>query len=100
MDAPPRRKFRAPKKVQPAVFNGGEEVLAAFFGSHQEIRSVIQDCAGMDLNRFFWFRSPFVLWLSMTIGDGLLLMAAHERRHLWQAKHVCSLIENTSSPDS
>lgn len=92
MDAPARKKFRAPKKVIPAGFRTGEEVLAAFRTSHQEIRSLIAKCGDLDMNRVR-FKSPFFWAARFTVGSGFLLMAAHERRHLWQAKQVRSFIE-------
>ena len=92
MDAPARMKFRAPRKVIPAGSRTREEALATFCASHQEIRSLIAECGEVDLNRVR-FRSPFIWAVRLTVGTGFLLMAAHERRHLWQARQVRSLIE-------
>jgi hypothetical protein len=92
MDAPARKKFRAPRKVIPASFRTGDEVLATFCASHQEIRSLIAECGDVDLN-MVRFKSPFVWAARFTVGTGFLLMSAHERRHLWQAKQVRSLVE-------
>lgn len=92
MDAPARKKFSAPKTVIPADFRTVEEVLAAFRASHQEMRSLIAECGDVDLNRLR-FKSRFVWAARFTVGTGFLLMAAHERRHLWQAKQVLAVIE-------
>lgn len=96
MDAPARKKFSAPKKVIPAEFRTGAEVLAAFCVSHQQMRSLIAECGDVDLNRVR-FKSPFFWVARFTVGTGFLLMAAHERRHLWQAKQVLALIRSTRS---
>jgi hypothetical protein len=34
------------------------------------------------------FQNPFVPLLRFTIGTGLLVINAHDRRHLWQAERV------------
>ena len=33
-------------------------------------------------------RSPAVAWLRIPLGSGFGVMAAHERRHLWQARKI------------
>ena len=80
----------------PAGFRRREEVLAAFCTSHQEIRSLIEECGDLDLNRVR-FKRPFFWAARFTVGSGFLLMAAHERRHLWQAKQVLSFIETLAA---
>jgi DinB superfamily len=92
MDAPPRRKFRAPKKAVPANYKTREEVLTAFSESHQQIRSLLAECVSIDLNGVH-FKNPFIRLVRFTVGTGLLLIAAHERRHLLQATQVRSSIE-------
>jgi hypothetical protein len=87
LEPPPKRKIRAPKKILPASRIGGREVLEAFLRSHDEVRAVIAECAGRDLNRIR-FRNPFIGFLRFTVGAGLLITSAHDRRHLWQAEQV------------
>ena len=87
MDAPARRKFKAPKKVLPEGSKTGEEILAEFLAAHQQTRSLVMECAELDLNRIR-FKNPFIGFLRFTVGTGLLVMAAHDRRHLWQARQV------------
>lgn len=87
LEPPPRWKLRAPKKIVPASRRSGEEVLAAFESSHEEIRSLVAEWDAIDLNRIR-FKNPFVGILRMRVGAGLLIMAAHDRRHLWQAAQV------------
>jgi hypothetical protein len=93
MDAPPGRKFRAPKKAVPASHMNREEALAGFLSSHEGIRCLVAECNEIDLNRIR-FKNPFVGILRFTVGTGLLIMAAHDRRHLWQAREVRSSIDS------
>jgi hypothetical protein len=87
LDAPPKRKMQAPKKIVPASQIAIREALQAFLRSEEDLRAVIRDGAGLDLNRIR-FHNPFVGFLRFTVGTGLLIITAHNRRHLWQAQKV------------
>ena len=87
LEPPPKNKLRAPKKIVPASQIGSREVLAAFLRSQEDVRAVIKKAAGLDLNRIR-FRNPFIGFLRFTVGTGLLVITAHDRRHLWQAERV------------
>jgi hypothetical protein len=63
------------------------EVLEGFLRAQEMIRAVLLENAGLDLNRIR-FRNPFIGFLRFTVGAGLLIIAAHDRRHLWQAGRV------------
>lgn len=96
MDAPPKRKFRAPKKIVPASQMAIRTALQAFLRSDEDLRAVIRDGAALDLNRIR-FHNPFIGFLRFTVGTGLLVITAHNRRHLWQAERV---LESTGFPKS
>ena len=87
LEPPPKRKLRAPKKIVPASWTTAEAALRAFLDSQEQMRSVIWEGAGLDLNRIR-FRNPFIGFLRFTVGAGLLIVVAHDRRHLWQAEQV------------
>jgi hypothetical protein len=87
LEPPPKRKLQAPKKIVPVSQIPGREALEAFLRSQEDVRAVIRDGAGLDLNRIR-FPNPFIGFLRLTVGTGLLVVAAHDRRHLWQAQRV------------
>lgn len=87
MEPPPRRKFKSPAKGKPGTHKSSEEVLSAFVASHNELRSLIHEARELNLNRVR-FKNPFVSVLRFTVGTGILIIAAHDRRHLWQATQV------------
>jgi len=87
LEPPPWRKLRAPKKIVPASQIGREKVLQAFLRSQEDVRAVVRDGAELDLNRIR-FRNPFIGFLRFTVGTGLMIVTAHNRRHLWQAERV------------
>ena len=87
MEPPPRRKFKSPAKGRPGTAKSGDEVLGAFIASHNELRRLIHEAREVNLNRVR-FKNPFVSVLRFTVGTGILIIAAHDRRHLWQAGQV------------
>jgi DinB superfamily len=87
LEPPPMGKMRAPKKIVPATQVNKDDSLRSFLHSHNEVRAVMHQGAWVDLNRIR-FRNPFVSSLRFTVGAGLLIIAAHDRRHLWQADQV------------
>jgi hypothetical protein len=87
MDAPVRRKFKAPSKIVPGQNGNSEELLQAFLKSHEVLRDVVQSARSVDVNRLR-FKNPFIGVIYFTVGTGLMLINAHDRRHLWQAEQV------------
>jgi len=87
MDAPARRKFKTPSKVAPAFQGNLATLVSQFAASHSALRDVIRQGEKVDLNRVH-FKNPFVSSLRIAVGTGLLVINAHDRRHLWQAEEV------------
>lgn len=92
MEPPPRRKFKSPAKGRPGTHRSGDEVLNAFIASHNELRCLIHEAREINLNRIR-FKNPFVSVLRFTVGTGILIIGAHDRRHLWQARQVCAAMK-------
>lgn len=92
MEPPPRRKFKSPAKGKPGTHKSGDEVLSVFIASHNELRSLIHEMREVNLNRIR-FMNPFVSLLRFTVGTGILIIGAHDRRHLWQARQVCAAMK-------
>ena len=90
-EPPPKRKIRAPKKIVPGSQFTSQEALRTFLRSHDDVRTVIREGARLDWNRIR-FRNPFIGFLRFTVGTGLLIIAAHDRRHLWQAERILGCV--------
>jgi len=86
MDAPPKFKVRAPKIYLPPAGHQKDEVIPEFLRIHSEILDVLVKANGLDLARLKVPSpaGPFQFGL----GQRLALIAAHDRRHLWQAWQV------------
>jgi hypothetical protein len=87
LEPPVRTRMKAPAKICPLSHADPNETFAEFVDSHKAVRIVIEAASGADINRVR-FKNPFVPLVRFTVGTGLLVICAHDRRHLWQATQV------------
>jgi len=87
IEPPPKGKISAPKKIHPAQRPDKGKALESFLRSQNDVREVVATSAKFNVNRIR-FRNPFVRSIRFTVGTGLLIISAHDRRHLWQAEQV------------
>ena len=85
--AHPIFKSRAPKKIRPRAAPPLRDAFAFFLSSHEEIGAFLRTYAAIDLAGVR-FPNPFVRGVRFSLATGLHVLAAHERRHLWQAWNV------------
>jgi hypothetical protein len=86
MEPPSRIKVKAPTSFQPAQ-RTRPEIMAAFRAYQVQFVDRLRQASGLDLRRAK-VSSPASSWIKMSLNSGFALMAAHERRHLWQAQRV------------
>jgi DinB family protein len=79
-------KFKAPGKIRPVSVEP-EQAFQELRRGHIEIQELLSPMAQRDLNRIR-FKNPFIPVLHFTVATGLLIMAAHGRRHLEQAQRL------------
>ena len=87
---PPVRKFRkmtAPAKIRPRPSPPLGDAMDKFVASHQDVVTFLRQYAEIDLAGVR-FPNPFITGLRFSLATGLHVLAAHERRHLWQAWRV------------
>jgi hypothetical protein len=87
LEPPPKRKLPAPSKIVPTMRGNREKLLEEFRRQHANLSELISASAGLDLGSIR-FQNPFIPLLRFTVGTGLLVIPAHERRHLWQAEQL------------
>jgi len=87
VEPPPPFRVKAPLVYVPAADPSGTAVLPSFLALQDEFRAQLREADGLDLARA---RVPSPAYKKMTVGLGTAFaaMAAHERRHLWQARQV------------
>jgi hypothetical protein len=87
LEPPPRMRTKAPAQGVPASTVRRDEVLSGFVSSHDPYRALVHAAAEVDVNRVTG-PNPFFRWVPMSVAAALLIIPAHDRRHLWQASEV------------
>jgi hypothetical protein len=90
----PRLKGQAPQSIRPRTAPPLRDALAAFVDSQDAVRRFLRANADLDLAGVR-FSNPFISALRFSLATGLRVIAAHERRHLWQAWNVRAANEKT-----
>jgi hypothetical protein len=80
-------KSKAPRKIRPRPSPRLDDALTAFLASHADVRAFVRTYGGIDLTGVR-FANPFIPGVRFSLATGLHVIAAHERRHLWQAWRV------------
>jgi hypothetical protein len=79
--------LKAPRKIRPRTAPPLADSFASFIASQAEVREFLRAHANLDLAGVR-FPNPFIPVISFSLATGLHVIAAHERRHLWQAWRV------------
>lgn len=87
IEPPVRWRLQAVPQVYPGAGRSRREILAAFRAYQVQYIDRLRQANGVDLARAR-VRSPGATWLRLPLGTGFAIMAAHERRHLWQARRI------------
>ena len=87
LEPPVTSRTGAPAAIKPRPARSRDEILAAFHQAHDALRSLIREAAEVDVNRAT-FPNPFIPLIKVRVSTGLHVVAAHDRRHLWQAEQV------------
>ena len=80
-------KLRAPTKIRPQPSPRLRDAFEAFVAEQLEVLAFLHEHADLDLAGIR-FPNPFVRGIRFSLATGLHVIAAHERRHLWQAWNV------------
>ncbi|HVF56793.1 MAG TPA: DinB family protein [Pyrinomonadaceae bacterium] len=87
MEPPAKLKFKAPKLFAPLPEHLLAVVVPAFMSLQDQFVARMREADGVDIGRVK-IASPASRFIKISLGDAFALMAAHERRHLWQARQV------------
>ena len=93
-EPPPRwwSRRKAPRSIRPREAPPLAETFASFVASQADVRVFLRANADLDLTGIR-FPNPFVRGIRFSLATALHVIAAHERRHLWQAWRVRRAIE-------
>ncbi len=84
---PPKFKSNAPAVFQPVAPHGADEIRARFAHIQDELIGRARRANGFDLQRVK-MQSPVARLVRLPLGMAFRTLAAHQRRHLWQAEQV------------
>ena len=87
MEPPVRIKFKSPRRFTPPPDIPMSQVVPQFMAFQDRLLGLIRDANGVDLGRPR-VQPPGNRLIKLTLGEGIALMTAHERRHLWQARMI------------
>jgi hypothetical protein len=87
LEPPPRQRTKTFKNLVPPSSLPVADALAHYVASHEPYRRLVAMAAGFDPNRVV-AANPFIGWVRMRLSTALLVIPAHDRRHLWQARQV------------
>ena len=90
----PRFKTKAPRTIRPRTAPPLQDATAAFLASQDQVRTFLRTYADIDLAGVR-FPNPFIPGVRFSLATGLHVIAAHERRHLWQAWRVREMAERS-----
>jgi hypothetical protein len=90
MEPPARLRLRTSPDKQPGPQRPKRETLAGFRAYQVQYVDRLRQANGIDLSRSC-VRSPLASWIRIPLGSAFASMAAHERRHLWQARRIRQL---------
>jgi DinB superfamily len=96
LEPPVTVKSKAPRLIRPRTAPALDDAIAAFLASQEEVRTFLRTYADIDLTGVR-FPNPFIRGVRFSLATGLHVLAAHERRHLWQARRVRQAAERVPS---
>ena len=89
-EPPSRIRIPSPRAYSPEAGRSRHVVMAALRAYQVQYIDRLRQANGLDLARAR-VASPVSRWLRFSLGSAFALMAAHERRHLWQARKITQL---------
>lgn len=89
IEPPYRIRFKAVRASRPLAPGAKSAVLPAFLAHQARMLELLAAAEGLDLAAVQAPVPPTCLRL--TLGQWFALVAAHGRRHLWQAEQICRL---------
>ncbi len=86
---PPRRKLKAPKLYVPPQLKDQKipQAVEEFTTLQEKLIQIVHHADGLNLSRVK-ITSPVTRLLRLSLGQWLVGLAGHQRRHMWQAEQV------------
>lgn len=89
MEPPATMKMKAPSVYVPPPNQPRDVVFGEFIRIHDRLLEILSMADGLDLKRMK-VSTPISKWIRFSFTQRVRLLAAHDRRHIWQAWQVPS----------
>src|ERR1051326_9060445 len=98
LEPPVKAPFRikAPQSIEPRTAPSLTDAFSGFKASQDEVCKFLRSYADLDLGRIR-FQNPFIRGIRFSLATGLHVIAAHDRRPLWQAWSVRRTAESAAA---
>jgi hypothetical protein len=91
VEPPVRFRVPAPRRFRPRREPPSADVVPRLLALQDEFAARVRSADGLDVGAIL-LSSPITHRLKLTLGEWFAFLAAHERRHLWQAANVRRLM--------
>lgn len=87
MEPPVRRRMKTFRPMVPEPDADPETTLVTFQAHQAKLGDLVEASRGLDLGKIR-FSSPFLAVMRFSLGTGLEMLLAHNRRHLWLIREL------------
>lgn len=99
LEPPVRLKVRAPKPFVPPVGMAGEDALRVFLAEQDRVLALVEQTVGLDLAARK-VPTPASRYIRHNLYSAFRIVAAHERRHLSQARRAALAVREAPGAGS
>lgn len=92
MEPPPKLRMKTFKSMVPDPTLDSGDVFEHFGANQARLLAALETARGLDLGRVR-FSSPFARIVTFSLGSGLEMLLAHNRRHLWLVREVLDQVD-------
>jgi hypothetical protein len=95
-EPPYKMRFKAPKRFKPQPAHHIQKVLEDWRRTRVELLQLVSEAEGLDWKRVRVI-SPASNLISLSLLGAFAVVAAHDRRHLWQAGRIRAMLPKKSA---
>lgn len=99
LEPPARNRSKTPVPFEPVECKEISTVLAAFVERQERIVAALHRCRGRAIDQVK-MSSPIDRRIRYSIWSSFLIVAAHQRRHLWQAEQAVRSLRSAKQPSA
>jgi hypothetical protein len=96
LEPPVRIRVKAPRPFVPPPRTAAEDALQAFLAEQARVLELVEQSCGLDLAARK-VPSPVSRYVRYNVHAAFLVVTAHERRHLWQARRAALAVRQAAT---